>query len=223
MYYSAITTTAGNGLLHCVGTATSKSVEGPYLPNSDVPFACPTDQGGALDASYFKDPADGKHYALYKIDANALGNGGNCGNSVPPIQTTPIVIQQVAADGTRTIGAPKTLLTNSQFDGPLVEAPYMIRAQDGTYVLFFSSNCWTSDLYDVSYATSESPMGPFVKSELPLFVTGTLGLIGPGGASVTADGRTIVMHGYASREVVGTVRSMYVAGIRVQGGRVVIG
>lgn len=212
MYYSAVTNTAGNGRFHCVGTAVSDTIEGPYNSNSDQPFACPTDDGGALDASSFRD-SDGSLYALYKIDRNAIGNGGNCNNGVDPILKTQIIIQRVEADGTTRVGSPIAVLDNSIYDGPLVEAPYMIRNNDGMYVLFFSSNCYNSDLYDTSYATSTSPTGPFEKTKIPLFVTGTQGMIGPGGASVAADGVHFALHGYASRENVGRRRAMYVTKI----------
>ncbi|KAF7192965.1 Extracellular endo-alpha-(1-_5)-L-arabinanase [Pseudocercospora fuligena] len=220
MYYSAVTKTAGNGRFHCVGTAVADNVEGPYNSNTDEPFACPTDQGGALDASYFRD--GDKHYALYKVDGNALGNGGSCGNGVPPIKKTPIMIQQVEADGTRKIGGPVELISNSWSDGPLVEAPYMIKNNEGMYVLFFSSNCWTTDLYDVAYATSRSPLGPFDKQNAPLYVTGTQGMIGPGGASVAEDGVHFALHGYEDRNRVGGRRSLYVTRINAKGRKVLL-
>lgn len=221
MYYSAVTTTAGNGAFHCVGTATSDSIEGPFNSNSDQPFACPTDQGGALDASAFRD-VDGTNYALYKIDANAKGHGGVCGNTVEPIVKTPIMIQKVQADGTTKIGNPVELIHNTGLDGPLVEAPYMIRTGAGVYVLFFSSNCWTTKDYDVSYATSSSPTGPFAKTRTPLFVTGVAGMIGPGGASVASDGTSMVLHGYENMDKVGSVRSMYVVSIAHQDQKVML-
>lgn len=219
MYYSAVTNTGGDGRFHCVGTAVADDVLGPYVSNSDEPFACPLEQGGALDASYFKD--GDRYFSLYKIDANSMGNGGSCGNTVDPIVTTPIVIQEVQADGTTKIGDPITLLTNSQYDGPLVEAPYMYRNADGIYVLFFSSNCYETDLYDVSYATSTSPTGPFEKSSTPLFITGTQGLIGPGGGSLADDGTSWAMHGYESTERVGGRRSMYVTTLTLTGREVI--
>ncbi|KAK4630944.1 hypothetical protein CLAFUW4_03864 [Fulvia fulva] len=216
MYYSAVTNTGGGGRFHCVGAAVADEVMGPYESNSDEPFACPVEKGGALDASAFIDPVDGGNYVLYKIDANALGHGGTCGNTVPPILSTPIMIQRVdASDGVTKIGDPVEILTNTDLDGPLVEAPYMTRTKEGLYVLFFSSNCWTTELYDVSYAVSESPLGPFRKTMVPLAVTGTRGMIGPGGASVAGDGEGgdegyFALHGYARRDDVGGRRAMFV-------------
>ena len=37
LYYSAITNTAGDGKMHCIGTATSASIEGPYDSDSNAP------------------------------------------------------------------------------------------------------------------------------------------------------------------------------------------
>nr|OQO29124.1 hypothetical protein B0A51_02708 [Rachicladosporium sp. CCFEE 5018] len=237
MYFSATTTTAGNGAYHCFGTATSNNIAGPYYSNTDTPFACPTDQGGAIDASAFQD-VDGSLYVLYKIDANSMGHGGVCGNTVDPIVSTPIMIQKVEADGTTKIGDPTEILSNGQYDGPLVEAPSMARSGDGTYILYFSSNCYryayssftsqsgptdtprSTDSYDTSYATGHSPTGPFTKAQYPLLVTGTNGVYGPGGADIDVDSSHMAFHAYVTKGDVGGRRAMYTARVRFSGGMV---
>lgn len=103
MYYSA--TIVADLRLHCVGAAKASNVLGPYVPQ-DEPFTCPTDQGGAIDASGYE--ADGQRYVLYKVvsedinssdfpldvlltspqDGNALGNGGLCGNASQSSEST---------------------------------------------------------------------------------------------------------------------------------------
>ena len=102
MYYSA--TIVADLRLHCVGAAKASNVLGPYVP-LDEPFVCPTEQGGAIDASGYE--ADGQRYVLYKVvsqksssdfpldilltslqDGNALGNGGPCGNASQSLQST---------------------------------------------------------------------------------------------------------------------------------------
>lgn len=103
LYYSATTNTLGGGRFHCIGTAVSDTVQGPYNSNSDTPLACPIEQGGAIDASAFQDD-DGARYVVYKIDGNAVANGGVCGNTVEPLVSTPIMIQQVDSDWTTPIG-----------------------------------------------------------------------------------------------------------------------
>ncbi len=205
LYYSA--RVAGNARYHCIGAATSKSVLGPYTAQAS-PLACDTSKGGAIDPSGFRD-ANGNRYVIYKIDGNSNGHGGTCNNMVAPIVPTPIMLQRVKADGFTKHGSPVAILNRDSRDGPLIEAPSMMRTSDGKYVLFFSSNCYSTTLYDVSYAMADSILGPFDKYG-PLFVTGTAGLIAPGGASVAADGKHMVFHANN-----GNLRSMFTTLISV--------
>jgi beta-xylosidase len=214
MYFSATTTTAGNGNFHCIGTAISSNVDGPYDSNSDTPFACDTDQGGSIDASHFRD-VDGSNYITYKIDGNALGNGGACGNTVAPIKSTPIMLQKVDTDGVTKIGGRTEILTNGQYDGPLVEAPAIMRTGDGTYVLFFSSQCYIDANYDTSYATASNIAGPYTKTQYPLYNQGFQGDVrGPGGADVDPDSTHVAFHAYATSADVGRRRAMFVSTVR---------
>lgn len=56
------------------------------------------------------------------------------------------------------------------------------------YFLFFSSNCYNTDLYDISYATASSVKGPYTKSSSPFKVTGDNGLTAPGGFTALPGG-----------------------------------
>lgn len=131
---------------------------------------------------------------MYKIDGNSIGNGGSCGNTVAPIVSTPIMLQQLEDDGVTLVGDAIELLDRGDADGPLIEAPDIVRNSAGVYFLFFSSNCYSTTLYDVSYATASSVKGPWTKSSAPLLVTGDYGLTAPGGASATLDASAIVFH-----------------------------
>lgn len=193
MYFSA--PPSQDPSTHCIGTARSATVRGPYKPDP-IPFDCSLALGGSIDAAGFLD-TDGLRYVTWKIDSNSLGHGGLCKNSVAPIVSTPIMIQQVGADGATKIGLPATLIVNDLADGPLVEAPSMIKV-GSTYILFFSSNCYSSPLYDVSYAYSQSPTDNFTKASAPLLVTGDQGLTGPGSADPTSDGTRMVLHSLQS-------------------------
>ena len=108
------------------------------------------------------------------------------------------MLQQVSpANGVEFIGDPIVILDHGPFDGPLVEAPSLMRTSEGVYVLFFSSNCYNSELYDSSYATSTTGVrGPYTKSTAPLLVTGDDGnqLKSPGGLDVGPAGVNIVFH-----------------------------
>lgn len=207
MYFAAATN--WNQGLHCVGTAVASSVGGPYNPSDDL-FACDQIHGGAIDPSGFLDPQSGRRYVAYKVDGNSLGEGGPCGNEISPLPT-PILLQQVSWNGVTKIGEPIQILDRSDSDGPLIEAP-SLAFMGGRYFLFFSSNCYNTDLYDQTFAVSDSLTGPYIKRG-PLLVTGDLDLRAPGGGEVTPDGQLIAFH-------VGPVgqRSMYTGRIQYNGG-----
>lgn len=192
MYYTAAWKQDSN--VHCISYATSKKVEGPYVDNLPTPWICPSAVGGAIDpAGYYN--SDGTRWVVYKIDGNSIGHGGECLNTVPPIVETPIMLQQVsAADGHSLIANPIKLISNGPADGPVVEAP-SLSYLGGKYVLFFSSNCFATTKYDVSYATASNIRGPYTKYG-PLFVTGTLGMQAPGGLDLAVNGDHAIWHGY---------------------------
>ena len=191
MYYTASYAAQPN--FHCLGVAISNTITGPYKPTSDQPWLCPTSQGGAIDPSGYTGH-DGRRWVVYKIDGNSIGHGGSCNNGIAPIVPTPIMLQQVSSsDGFTKIGNPIQLITNSLADGPVTEAPSLSKMPDGTFVLFFSSNCYTTPGYDVSYATSKNIQGPYIKHG-PLFVTGTSGLTAPGGLDIAINGNHAVFH-----------------------------
>ncbi|EXJ80384.1 hypothetical protein A1O1_08528 [Capronia coronata CBS 617.96] len=182
---------------HCVGAATSRNVMGPYAP-LDHPIACPDilTKGGAIDPDGFQDPATGKRYVVYKTDGNSIGHGGSCNNGIAPIVPTPIMLQEVGSDGISLVGDAIQILDRDDFDGPLIEAPSLHRSEEGIYFLFFSSNCYTTPKYDVSYATATSIYGPYTKSGRPLLVTSDADLVGPGGLDIIKDGDLVVFHGH---------------------------
>ncbi|CAD0013919.1 unnamed protein product [Aureobasidium pullulans] len=192
MYYTAAL--KSNSKLHCLGTASASTVTGPYTPIGPDPWACPTGQGGAIDPAGYYDPKDNTRWVVYKIDANAIGHGGFCGNTVKPILSTPIMLQKVSVDnGFTKIGLPIPMIYNDPADGPYVEAPALTKMSDGTYVLFYSSNCFVTPLYDVSYATSKNIRGPYKKFG-GLIKTGTYGLRAPGGLDMAINGDHAVFH-----------------------------
>lgn len=188
---------ASSPAFHCVGAATSQNVIGPYVP-LDHPLACPDilTKGGAIDADGFYDPSTGKRYVVYKTDGNSLGHGGDCGNSVAPVVPTPIMLQEVGLDGISLVGDAVQILDRDEIDGPLIEAPSLHRSEEGIYFLFFSSNCFTTPKYDVSYATATNIYGPYTKAARPLLVTSDANLVGPGGLDIIKGGDLIVFHGH---------------------------
>ncbi|KAH8823625.1 glycosyl hydrolase [Flagelloscypha sp. PMI_526] len=189
MYYSA--TSAADTTAHCVSVATASTAAGPFVPRAES-FACHLDQGGAIDAAGHHHPDGVTKYVVYKVDGNNRGHGGSCNNGVAPIQSTPIMLQQVAANGYDKIGSPIQILDRDDGDGPLVEAP--VRS---TPLLFLPPS-------DVSYATATSVAGPYTKSRAPyapLLVTGTDGLKAPGSICVAKDGSKAVFHAFLGADI----------------------
>lgn len=201
---------------HCVGVATSTNVLGPYDAQPE-PWTCDLERGGAIDPAGYLDLESGRRYVVYKVDGNHVGNGGDCGNGVEPLVGTPIMLQEVEEDGFTKVGDAREILDRTDEDGPLVEAPNVIRLDDGTYVLFFSSFCFDSEKYNVNYATSSELTGPYVRAEKPLLETGDFGLEGPGGATSTDDGGYLVFHGRCNNG-----RCMYATRYRIIGDRAVV-
>ncbi|OTA99899.1 glycoside hydrolase family 43 protein [Hypoxylon sp. CI-4A] len=172
---------ANNTKFHCIGVAVSDEVTGPYVPE-DEPFACNTNTGGAIDPSGFEDDG-GTRYVVYKVDGNSIGHGGSCGNTVEPIVPTPIMLQEVKKNGVTKVGDPVEILDRTDDDGPYVEAPSLLRTDNGLYILFFSSGCYTESTYNVNYATSTSLTGPYKRAQTPMIKTGEFSLQAPGGAT----------------------------------------
>ncbi|KAK2754414.1 hypothetical protein FQN54_007058 [Arachnomyces sp. PD_36] len=197
---------------HCIGVAVSVSDDplGPYVPEPE-PLACHLEEGGAIDSAGFAD-SDGTAYVLYKVDGNSVGNGGDCNNGVEPILSTPIMLQKLKSDHVTKDGDPVQIFDRDDSDGPLVEAPYLIKSKEDIYFLFFSSHCFTSVHYNVNYATAKSIEGPYERSEYPLLQTGNFGLLSPGGAVLSRDGTKIAFHGDCSPG-----RCMYAGNITLSG------
>jgi beta-xylosidase len=192
MYYTAAY--KKHPRLHCLSYATAKRITDAFVDRSQEPWICPIKQGGAIDIAAFTDERNGgKRYVVYKIDGNAIGHGGSCGNTVAPIVPTPIMLQEVGADGHTLVGAPRQILTNTPADGPYVEAP-ALTYMNGKYVLFFSAHCYQTPAYDVQYAVADSIAGPY-RRKGKLLKSEDMGLTAPGGFDVAINGDRAVYHG----------------------------
>lgn len=222
MYYTAAM--AKDPSMHCLGVATCNELPGPWRV-SDTYWHCDEDRGGTIDASGFKD-TDGSRYVAYKIDGNSKGNGGECDNSVAPIHSTPIMLQKVAGDGYTKIGDPVQILDRTDADGPLVEAPNIVKSSDGRYVMFYSSHCYTSPQYNVHYAIADNVWGPYTRANEPFLESNMFGLQAPGGGTSTVRGSDfediMVFHADCPEFKGGSNRCMYVSNFTETGNSLVV-
>jgi GH43 family beta-xylosidase len=165
VYYSAKSSATGT---FAIGAGKAASVLGPYTDLGKPLLTAPAP--GVIDAHYFR-AASGKHYLLFKVDGNAVG------------QPTPIRIQELAADGLSLVGSPTTILSNTlAWEGALVEGPWLIE-RGGYFYLFYSGNGYASPSYGVGVARASSPLGPYTKAGAPILVSKG-GWAGPGHGSV---------------------------------------
>ena len=171
LYYTANAAEFGR---QCIGRAVSRTPAGPFVDRSAKPLVCQDEEGGSIDASPFRDE-DGTLYLLWKNDGNAIG------------ETTYIYAQRLSPDGTRLVGKAVRLVKNDQgWEGAVVEAPTLWRADDG-YYLFFSANVFDSDLYAVGYATCDSPLGPCKDAPDNPILKSACGASGPGHQTIVRD------------------------------------
>ena len=238
LYYAAADDT---GAVHCIGAAVASSPDGPFAAG-DTPIICPRERGGAIDPAVFVDETDNNAiYLAYKIDGGVLGHGGECGNSKPPIVSTPIMLQRMQDDGLTVDPSSEAIeiLDRTAEDGPLVEAPQVIKVGE-QYFLFYSSGCTRQPDYKVRYANASNLFGPYQRHEPALLQTKDFRLTAPGSASVRyagnslgkgAEGTTgpngnvvggqwkLAVHGRLNTTV-GGVRALFVAGLEFDGGDV---
>ncbi|XTI83186.1 glycosyl hydrolase [Cenococcum geophilum] len=92
---------------------------------------------------------DGTIYVAYKVDGNNYGHGGICGNTVPPLVDTPILLQRLAEDAITPVRLPVDVMDRTRDDGPLVEAPTLVRSDEGVHFLFYGSGCTRMPIYDL--------------------------------------------------------------------------
>lgn len=98
-------------------------------------------------------------------------------------------------DWTTPVGSPVQILDRIASDGPLVEAPVIINGSggDSSYLLFFSTHCFTDAAYDVQYASAPAITGPWTRRG-HLLGTGDYGLTAPGGANPSPGGEVLLFH-----------------------------
>jgi beta-xylosidase len=141
-----------NGPYLAIGTATSANPNGPFTP-TETPLlqAAEGVVSNYFDASIYQE--DGKVYLLYATDQSLGFN---------------IWIQELSADGLSVVGEPTQMLDYTQIpkldnsgNVQLIERAALVKAPDGKYVVFFSSDAVDLDGSFVGYATADAVTGPY--------------------------------------------------------------
>lgn len=159
LYYAALA--ASHPRRHCIGAAVSEHALGPYIPLQE-PLVCDFSKGGAIDPQYFYDPLTDRPYLLYKVDGNAIGTGGACGNSNMPNTPTPIMALPLDPRDLTPVnaGAGFEVVLNREWDGAYLENPVIwyqpfnetgVDGYDGAYHLLFNAGCFTDPSYRIEH------------------------------------------------------------------------
>ena len=184
LHYSTTEDATG---LQCLSSAFSVLPDGPYVDASTEPLVCQRDRGGSIDPSSFR-AADGRPWLVWKSEGTLDG------------EPTRIWSQRLSDDGRALVGAgPAELLTTAlAWEGPIVEAPSMLVAADGTYHLFYSGNRWETSAYGIGHARCAAPAGPCTRSTDAPVISAHPSEAGAGGAEVFLDGATwrVVYHAW---------------------------
>jgi len=163
-----------------ISVATADRPEGPFIDqNTDlIP-----EKGSYIDAHILID--DGIPYLYYVKD--------NYENVVDGKHVSHIYVRRMTDDLLDVADDDATLLLkpDQAWESPHAayqwnEGPFVLK-QNGKYYLMYSANYFASHDYAIGYAVSDSPTGPFIKSESnPVLAKNlAIGISGPGHNSVT--------------------------------------
>ena len=171
-----------NGMLSVGAAVSSNDIAGPYI---DIGHELVTSlRFGMIDPTFFYD--NGTNYLIWKEDAN---DPAHCPSRKCPTQ---IYLSPLDSTGTKLLlpeGRWVVLLNQTQaWEGPLVEAPWIIRT-NAYYYLFYSGNGYNSPSYALGVARARALQGPWEKNPRnPIVMTGLGSFYGPGHCSVMSDG-----------------------------------
>jgi beta-xylosidase len=164
MYYTSHDHATG---AQCIGRATSASPTGPFVDNSTRPMTCQT--GGSIDPSPYV-AGDGTLTLVWSSGTPAIG--------------TRLWSQRLSSDGLSLSGSPTTILTPSgSWEAGVVEGPAMMTAPDGSILLFYSGNNWTTSRYAEGVARCATVSGPCQRIYTTAVLSARGTMEGPGGGT----------------------------------------
>jgi xylan 1,4-beta-xylosidase len=164
---------------YCLGVATAPAPLGPWR-DLGKPLRCT--KRGTIDPTPVVDGAN--LHLVYKEDGNAFR------------RPTPILIQQLQADGRALLGEPRELIRNrAAWEGNVVEAPELVQ-RDGMWHMLYSGNLCCSPRCEYAVGAARAPQltGPWTRHPgNPILRSGN-GWRCPGHVSLLGD--RVAFHAY---------------------------
>jgi hypothetical protein len=189
MYFTAQQSSSGR---QCIGTATSRSPVGPFVPDPTILECQVSEHGGSIDAQVFLAPT-GAPYLFWKSDDNAIHRPSTLWGA------------QLRADGLALVGTPVAMIHDDEpWEHYTIEAPAMLY-RAGHFWLFYSGNYLGSSSYAIGYALCAGPLGPCAKQSVsaPWYGTGP-DRTGPGEESFFTDAQGNTWISYNAWPTTGT-------------------
>lgn len=158
MYYSA--GDPADDTTHRLYVAVAAHPTGPFRQTARLPF-----EGFAIDASPYRDPADGRWYLFFcqdYFDTERVGTG----IAVVPLGDDMITPQEaprpaILPHADWQISVRQRLLYGRTFPvWHTVEGAHLIQ-REGLYYAFYSGGNWQDATYGIAYATAPHPLGPW--------------------------------------------------------------
>ena len=132
-----------------VGLAVADKPGGPYADQGQLV----AQEDGSIDPALVFDE-NNKPYLIWKEDGNSQE------------KPTPIWAQPLDDSGTKVTGQPVPLIHNdADWEGPLVEGPFILRRGDWFYLFYSGNGCCGGDCnYALGVARSHKLLGPWEKN-----------------------------------------------------------
>lgn len=227
-----------------IGVAVSDSPTGPFVEMSDKPLFNPGYP--IIDANVFFDD-DGRCYlyfsrCCYKHPVESeIADWARKEGMFDEIEESWVYGIEITPDFRGVIGEPVLLLrppvamddkqaewesrsvTSGEVNRRWTEGSFLIK-RDGTYYMMYSANFFGGENYAVGYATSASPLGPFVKSpDNPVLEKNTPagGIVtGVGHNSITwsRDGKQLYCVYHGRTEATGKERVVFIDKMEIKDG-----
>jgi len=172
----------------CVAVAVARRPTGPFRHRARL--AC-AGTGGSIDPAPL---VVGRRVYLYfaRTDGSCRQFPQRCSIVGMPLRRD---LLGASASPRRLIGVDQPWESSLTYS--IVENPWVVK-RGGLYYLLYSGNDWKA-AYGMGYATSRSPLGPFVKPESRPFLRARFGLFAPGGGSVVTGPRGKTWLAYHAR------------------------
>jgi beta-xylosidase len=193
MYYSSLSHAPGSAGFQCIGRATSASPLGPFVDAQAAPLLCTPDRGGSIDPNPVV-TLDGGLVLLWKSEGTLTG------------EPTRIWSVPLTGDGLSLAGTSTELLATLgwSWEPPIVEAPAVMAAPGGGYLLFYSASRWETADYKVAVAWCETLTTPCARIYATPVLATRAAMTGPGGQAVFQDQAgnwQMVFHAWTSPHV----------------------